>query len=55
MKDAIHFAKRNLPKGGRVRNPDVAVDPETGEIYPEIDGCMGDSIGNLWEIFDGNG
>jgi RHS repeat-associated protein len=54
VKDAIHAAKTNLPKGGPIRNPDVAVDPDTGEIYPDIDGCLGDSIGNLWDLLGGD-
>lgn len=29
-------------------------DPDTGEIYPDIDGCLGDSIGNLWDLLGGD-
>jgi hypothetical protein len=54
VKDAIHAAKTNLPKGRPIRNPDVAVDPDTGEIYPVIDGCLGDSIGNVWDLLGGD-
>jgi hypothetical protein len=51
VKDAIHQAKRNLPRGGPVRNPDVSVDPVSGEIYPQLPGgSYGDSIGNMWDL-----
>ncbi|MBI1747959.1 MAG: hypothetical protein HYR55_15435 [Acidobacteria bacterium] len=36
VKDAIHEAKKFLPRGGRQRNPDVLVDITTGEIYPRL-------------------
>jgi hypothetical protein len=50
VKDRIHKAKKNIPKGTRIRNPDVVVDTETGEIYPEApDGTIGDSIGNIYD------
>lgn len=51
VKDAIHQAKTNLPRGGPVRNPDVSVDPVSGEIYPQLPGGgFGDSIGNMWDL-----
>jgi RHS repeat-associated protein len=50
IRDAIHAVKRNLPRGGPIRNPDVRVDPLTGEVYPELpNGQLGDSIGNIFE------
>ncbi|MEM9202824.1 MAG: RHS repeat-associated core domain-containing protein [Actinomycetota bacterium] len=50
VKDAIHEIKRNLPRGGPVRNPDVEVDIVTGEVYPKLpDGTLGDSIGNIFD------
>jgi hypothetical protein len=50
VKEAIHAAKKNLPKSGPVRNPDVEVDIKTGEIYPKIPGGgRGDSIGNIFD------
>lgn len=34
--------------GGAAGNPDVSVDPDTGEVFPQTnDGTLGDSIGNL--------
>ncbi len=51
VKDRIHRAKRNLPKD-KVTNPDVGVDPTTGEIFPKNpDGGFGDSIGNIFDDF----
>lgn len=49
IKRAIHTVKRNgLPTSGYRRNPDVQIDPQTGEVYPEIEsGGVGDSIGNI--------
>ena len=53
IRDAIHKAKRNLPKGGPVKNPDVVIDPKTGEVYPKApDGSIGDSIGNIFDYLD---
>jgi RHS repeat-associated protein len=49
IREAIHAAKRNLPKSGPIRNPDVAVDLDTGEIYPKVPGGLGDSIGNIFD------
>ena len=48
VKDRIHKAKQNIPKGTGVRNPDVVVDTESGDISPKTpDGGHGDPIGNL--------
>jgi RHS repeat-associated protein len=53
VKNAIEQCKQNgLPKGGPKSNPDVRVDPTTGDVYPEINGGkggLGDSIGNIWD------
>ena len=50
VKDKIHDAKRNLPKSGPTRNPDVVVDTSTGEVYPQRPGGgYGDSIGNIYD------
>ena len=51
VKKKIHNAKnKGLPKSGPVKNPDVAVDTNTGEIYPKIPGGgYGDSIGNIFD------
>lgn len=47
----IEKAKQsNLPKGTGIRNPDVNVDTNTGEIYPKAPGGgIGDSIGNIFD------
>lgn len=56
VKDAIHLAKSNLPRGGPIRNPDVSVHPVSGEIYPQLpDGSVGDSIGNMWDLLGKGG
>ncbi len=48
VKDRIHEAKNDIPKGTEQRNPDVVVDLNTGEIHPvSEDGTVGDSIGNI--------
>lgn len=51
VRRAIEQCKQaGLPKGGPRSNPDVRVDPRTGEVYPEINGGkggLGDSIGNI--------
>ncbi len=53
IKDAIHACKRNLPKGGPERNPDVIVDLRTGEVYPQLsNGTIGDSIGNIFDFLN---
>jgi hypothetical protein len=50
VRDKIHEAKENLPRGTGVRNPDVVVDLDDGEIYPKIPGGgYGDSIGNIYD------
>lgn len=42
--------QQGLPKGTGVRNPDVRVDPRTGEVYPKTpEGGVGDSIGNIFD------
>ena len=56
VKDAIHAVKQNMPRSGPVRNPDVMVDLETGEVYPQIEGGgVGDSIGNILDYLPGGG
>ena len=48
IKDAIHAVKKGMKAGGPKKNPDVQVDLDTGEVYPEVgDGTVGDSIGNI--------
>jgi hypothetical protein len=48
IRDAIHQMKRALPRGGPIRNPDLVIDPDTGDAYPELpDGGVGDPIGNI--------
>jgi len=50
IRDAIHKVKEELPRGGPRRNPDVRVDPRTGEVYPELpDGALGESVGNIFD------
>lgn len=50
IRDAIHECKSNLPRAAK-KNPNVRVDPRTGEVYPETSqGGIGDSIGNIWEF-----
>ena len=42
--------QQNLPTGTNVTNPDVVVDLDTGEIYPQAPGgTYGDSIGNIYD------
>jgi RHS repeat-associated protein len=42
--------QQGLPKSSPIRNPDVRVDPRTGEVYPKTpDGRVGDSIGNIFD------
>ena len=52
VKQAIEKCKQaNLPKSGPVRNPDVVVNPATGEVYPLTpNGGVGDSIGDINEF-----
>ena len=50
VRDNNHDAKRHLPKSTGHRNPDVVVDLDTGEIYPDGPGnTYGDSIGNIYD------
>jgi RHS repeat-associated protein len=52
IRDAIHAAKRDpIVRSGNIRNPDVSVDLDTGEIYIKLpDGSASDdSIGNIWD------
>ena len=50
VESAIHEVKRKLPKTGSLRNPNVQIDLNTGEVYPEIDGRPADdSIGNIFD------
>ena len=52
IKEAIHGVKgqggwRGI--GGNT-NPDILIDPKTGEVYPQTpDGSPGDSIGNIFD------
>ncbi len=56
VRDAIHAVKRNMPRSGPTRNPDVMVDLNTGEVYPQLPGgAVGDSIGNILEFLPGGG
>jgi len=51
IRDAIHKVKENLKGSGPKRNPDVKVDPATGEVYPmNPNGSLGDSIGNIFDF-----
>jgi RHS repeat-associated protein len=52
IRAAIEQCKqKSLPRSGRLRNPDVRVDPRTGEVYPDLGGGrVGDSIGNIFEF-----
>lgn len=55
VKQAIHKIKTNLKGGGPIRNPDVEVDLNTGEVYPKLPGGgRGDSIGNIGEFLPSN-
>ncbi|MCP2337489.1 hypothetical protein [Actinomadura rupiterrae] len=54
IKDAIHKVKDGPPKWrslGKSKKPDMYVDPETGEVYPEMPNGepTEDSVGNLIE------
>jgi hypothetical protein len=49
VRDAIHAVKRNLPRGGPIRNPDVVVDLRSGEVFPVLPTGLGDSIGNIFD------
>jgi hypothetical protein len=54
VKDAIHTLKKDpFVKSGPRSNPDVGVDPVTGEVFPKIPGGgYGDSIGNILEFLE---
>jgi len=46
----IEWTKQSDETLGGAGNPDVSVDPDTGEVFPQTnDGALGDSIGNLWD------
>ncbi|ROQ96862.1 hypothetical protein EDE04_3333 [Streptomyces sp. 2132.2] len=52
IKDAIHKVKaQGAWRGiGGNKNPDMLIDPKTGEVYPQMpDGTPGDSIGNIFD------
>ena len=49
ISDAIHRVKENLGRGGPIKNPDVLVDPSSGDVRPKVPGGMGDSIGNIFD------
>ncbi|MFJ3205692.1 polymorphic toxin-type HINT domain-containing protein [Streptomyces sp. NPDC086989] len=56
VKDAIHKVKaQGAWRGiGGNKNPDMLVDPKTGEVYPQMpDGSPGDSIGNIFDHIPG--
>ena len=46
---AIERCKQDgLPRNGPIRNPNVKIDPVSGEVFPEVEGGgIGDSIGNI--------
>jgi len=52
VKRAIEQCKQdNLPRNGPIRNPDVRIDPTTGEVFPKLPGGrIGDSIGNIFDF-----
>ena len=53
IRDAIHNVKREgLPRSGPRSNPDVQVDLNTGEVYPEVNRGVPaqDSIGNIFDF-----
>jgi RHS repeat-associated protein len=53
IRAAIHQVKRNMPRGGPIRNPDVCVNLRTGEVYPKTgSGGIGDSIGNIFDYLN---
>ncbi|MCX4770150.1 Hint domain-containing protein [Streptomyces sp. NBC_01285] len=52
IKEAIHKVKNQggWRGNGANRNPDMLIDPNTGEVYPQMpDGSPGDSIGNIFD------
>jgi hypothetical protein len=50
VKGAIHRVKEGLGRGGAVRNPDVLINPKTGDVIPKTHGGAGDSIGNIFDF-----
>jgi RHS repeat-associated protein len=52
IRTAIEQCKqRGLPRNGPLRNPDVRIDPRTGEVFPDLGGGrVGDSIGNIFDF-----
>jgi RHS repeat-associated protein len=54
IRSAIEQCKQQgLPRNGPIRNPDVRIDPRTGEVFPEIgQGRVGDSIGNIFDYLN---
>ncbi|MFE6833413.1 hypothetical protein ACFVFI_01010 [Streptomyces sp. NPDC057705] len=56
VKDAIHKVKAEgaWRRIGGNKNPDMLIDPETGEVSPRMpDGSPGDSIGNIFDHIAG--
>ena len=53
VKKAIERIKQEgLPRDTNIRNPDVKVNPKTGEVRPKNpDGSLGDPIGNIRDFF----
>jgi hypothetical protein len=51
IKDAIHKVKRDMPRSGPVRNPDVSVNTTSGNVYVKLpDGSRSeDPIGNIFD------
>jgi RHS repeat-associated protein len=59
IEDAVHKVKREAFRnkktgkgkpGGEKSNPDVKIDPKTGDVYPQTkDGGIGDCIGNIFD------
>jgi RHS repeat-associated protein len=51
IKDAIHRVKdEGLGRGGPQRNPDVKVNPRTGDVRPKTPNGLGDVIGNIFDF-----
>lgn len=47
---AIHKVKPKMGRGGGRKNPDVAINPKTGDVRPKTEaGGLGDSIGNIFD------
>ncbi len=49
INDAIHEVKRAMDRGGSTRNPDVLINPKTGDVRPKTPSGAGDSIGNIFD------